>query len=69
MISEGIDPAEAVDLLQHYPYDTGLIRYRYRGQVRDWFLGATPNRDNGNSLRAHLITYCPEAEMIGWAIQ
>lgn len=56
--------------LDDYPPMTGLIRYRDGcGKVKDWFLGAHPEKDNEETLKAHLHKHLPAAEFIGWAIK
>lgn len=64
-----MDPLPESALDSHGPM-TGCIRYRNgSGRVKDWFVWAHPERDNEETLRAHLHRYLPAAEFIGWCIK
>jgi hypothetical protein len=57
-------------VLDDYGPMTACLHYRDgSGKVKDWFIAADPNKDNEETLRAHLHRYLPNAELVGWAIK
>ncbi|MCX7011425.1 MAG: hypothetical protein NTW86_02450 [Candidatus Sumerlaeota bacterium] len=66
---ENPDPPKTLkELLRAYPRGMALIRYRVPGALCHRAVPADPDRDNEQTLRAHLAFLRPDAEFIAFAI-
>lgn len=68
--SPSVEPPMLVDMMQRYPKDTAGLRIRGAdGKVFDWFIGASLDRDNHQTLLAHVEKHFPGATLLEFAIQ
>lgn len=56
------------EFLDAYPVNTACIWYRENGELKSWFIGAC-EKDNLETMRAHLAKWRPGAEFAGFALK